>query len=147
MKTVAFGSDHGGRELRLFLMEKARELGYGVLDEGTEGEASVDYPDYAEKATRRVLAGDACCCVLCCGTGIGISIAANKVAGIRCALCSTEYDGEMARRHNDANALALGGRTTGPELALSIMKRFLTTEFEGGRHVARLEKVAALRAK
>ena len=141
---VAFASDHGGRGLRLFLQERAGANGYTVVDLGTESDASVDYPDFAKIGCEAVLSGRADCCVLICGTGIGISIAANKMKGIRCALCSSEYDAEMARKHNNANALALGGRTTGPEVASSILLRFLATEFEGGRHATRLEKIKAM---
>lgn len=141
---VAFASDHGGRELRLFLQQRASAQGHEVMDMGTESDTSVDYPDFARVGCSTVISGKADYCVLVCGTGIGISIAANKIKGIRCALCSTEYDAEMARRHNDANALALGGRTTGPELASSILLRFLSTEFEGGRHEARLQKIKAM---
>lgn len=141
---VAFASDHGGRELRVFLQKRASSQGHEVIDMGTESDASVDYPDFAKVGCNTVISGKADRCVLVCGTGIGISIAANKMKGIRCALCSTEYDAEMARRHNDANALALGGRTIGPELASSILLKFLSTDFEGGRHEARIHKIKAM---
>lgn len=141
---VAFASDHGGRDLRMFLQQRASAHGYEVMDLGTESDASVDYPDFARIGCEAVTSGRADCCVLVCGTGIGISIAANKMKGIRCALCSTEYDAEMARKHNNANALALGGRTTGPEVAASILSRFLSTNFEGGRHAARIAKISAI---
>lgn len=145
MLRVAFASDHGGYDLKHYLIDNVDKALCEAIDCGCDSASvSVDYPDYAERACRMVLDGRANFAVLVCGTGIGISIAANKLHGIRCALCSTEYDAEMTRRHNDANAVALGGRTLGSSLALSILHRFLTAKFEGGRHEGRLEKIRRL---
>ena len=141
---IALGSDHGGyalkEEIKKFLTEK--EIPF--TDFGTDSEESCDYPEFAEKVCRSVLSGESEKGILCCGTGIGMSMAANKIRGIRCALCSEGYSAEMTRRHNDANVLALGGRVVGPGLALEIVDIFLKTPFEGGRHARRVSQVMAL---
>ncbi|MCW2277487.1 ribose 5-phosphate isomerase B [Heliophilum fasciatum] len=149
---IAIASDHGGfrlkEEVKGFLqgLQNADADGGSleIIDLGTDSEQSVDYPDYGEKVARAVAAGDYDRGIVVCGTGIGISIAANKIAGIRAALCHEPYSARMAREHNDANVLALGGRVTGPELAREIVQAFVTTEFAGGRHAKRLDKIAAL---
>ena len=141
---IALGSDHGGYALKEEIKKYLTEQGVPFLDFGTDSEASCDYPVYAEKVCRSVLAGESEKGILCCGTGIGMSMAANKIRGIRCALCSEGYSAEMTRRHNDANVLALGGRVVGPGLALEIVDIFLKTPFEGGRHARRVSKVMAL---
>jgi len=138
---VAFGADHAGVTLKGELMEAVRADGHEALDLGPDTTASVDYPDFAVKVTRAVLEGEAGLGVLVCGTGIGMSIAANKVKGIRAALCRSEFEGRMARAHNDANILCLGQRVTGGGLAREILKAFLATAFEGGRHENRVEKI------
>lgn len=137
---VVIGSDHGGYELKEALVPFLKEEGFDVLDVGTHDLASVDYPDFAKKVTEVVLE-ESILGILICGTGIGISIAANKVKGIRAALCSEEFSARMSRRHNNANILCLGGRTTGVELAKSIVKAYLEEDFEGGRHQRRVELI------
>ncbi|MBO5733639.1 MAG: ribose 5-phosphate isomerase B [Clostridia bacterium] len=141
---VVIGSDHGGFELKQILATHLKEKGFDVTDVGCYDTNSVDYPDIAEKACKLVTTGEACWGVLVCGTGIGISIAANKVSGIRCALVSNEYSAEMTKRHNNANMLAFGGRVTGPDLAKNILNAYINAEFEGGRHQNRIDKITAL---
>jgi len=119
-------------------------LGHEVIDLGTHGQAPVDYPDFAHALAARLLAGDGERGVLACGTGIGVSIAANRHPGVRAALCHDALTAEMARRHNDANVLCLGGRTIGPAVALQALEIFLATPFDGGRHAGR---VAAIEPK
>lgn len=143
---IYIGCDHGGFALKQEILKYIKEdLAEEAEDLGCYDTSSVDYPDYAEKVCKKVVAENAKG-ILICGTGIGISIAANKIAGIRCALCSEPFSAEMTRRHNNANVLAMGGRTVGSELAKSIVKAFLTTEFEGDRHQKRLDKISALEA-
>ncbi|MBQ2294471.1 MAG: ribose 5-phosphate isomerase B [Spirochaetales bacterium] len=141
---IYIGCDHGGFALKQEIFKYIKEdLALEIEDLGCHDTSSVDYPDYAEKVCKKVVSENAQG-ILICGTGIGISIAANKINGIRCALCSEPFSAEMTRKHNNANVLAMGGRTTGPELAKSIVKAFLSTDFEGGRHQNRLDKIAAL---
>ena len=141
---IYIGCDHGGFALKQEIFKYIKEdLALEIEDLGCHDTSSVDYPDYAEKVCRKVVSENAQG-ILICGTGIGISIAANKINGIRCALCSEPFSAEMTRKHNNANVLAMGGRTTGPELAKSIVKAFLSTDFEGGRHQNRLDKISAL---
>lgn len=141
---VVIGSDHGGFELKEVLKAHLTEKGLEIVDVGCYDTASVDYPDIAEKACREVVGGNAEWGILVCGTGIGISMAANKVRGIRCALVSNEYSAEMTKRHNNANMLAFGGRVTGPDLAKNIVDAYIKAEFEGGRHQNRIDKISAL---
>lgn len=141
---IVIGCDHGGFELKQVLMEYLKSIGKEVVDCGTYDTLSVDYPDIAEKTCKELLSGNYEFGILICGTGIGISIAANKIDGIRCALVSNEYSAEMTRRHNNANVLAFGGRVTGSELAISILKAYMNAEFEGGRHENRVNKIHAL---
>lgn len=138
---IAIGSDHGGYELKKKLIKYMVDLGYEVIDYGTDTEESVDYPDYGEKVAKSVVEGNEDLGVVICGTGIGISIAANKVKGARAALCGDTFSASMARKHNDANIIALGARVIGDELAKAILKSFLDSEFEGGRHGRRVEKI------
>ncbi|MGE4319121.1 MAG: ribose 5-phosphate isomerase B [Deferribacterales bacterium] len=147
MKKVALASDHGGYGLKTQIKQYLQSKGYTVLDLGTDSEESVDYPDYGAKAAEAVLNGDADCAVIMCGSGIGISIAANKFKGIRCALCFDTYTAKMSRMHNDANIMAVGGRITTIERAVDMVDLFLTTEFEGGRHQRRIDKLDALAEK
>jgi len=142
--TIALGCDHAGVALKAALAELARARGLTVLDHGTDGPASVDYPDLAEKVCASVLAGEARFGLLICGTGIGMSIAANRHHGIRAALCHTEFEARATRAHNDANVLCLGERVTGPGLAAALLSAFLDTPYEGGRHQRRVEKLEAL---
>ena len=137
---IVLGSDHGGVELKDALVTYLQEKGHEVQDLGTHGTESVDYPDYAKKVAAVVLE-ESIPGILVCGTGIGISIAANKVPGIRAALCSEEFSARMSRRHNNANILCLGGRTTGVELAKSIVDAYLEEDFEGGRHQRRVDLI------
>ena len=138
---VAFGSDHAGFELKQHLLESARALGHQPLDLGPYGPESVDYVDYAEKVTHAVLAGEAALGVLLCSNGVGISIAANKVPGIRCALCHTGWGAARARQHVDANVLALGAWEIGRAVADEVLAAFLSNTFEGGRHERRVAKI------
>lgn len=138
---LGVGSDHGGYELKEFIKAQLEDNGYEVVDYGTFNGESVDYPDVGKKVALAVKDEEVKYGFVFCGTGIGISLAANKVEGIRCALVSEEFSARMSRAHNNANMLAMGGRTTGPELAWSIMKAFLSTEFEGGRHARRVDKI------
>ncbi len=141
---IAIGSDHGGYALKQQLMKHLTDLGLEYKDYGTYSEESCDYPIYAEAVARAVAGGEAERGILICGTGIGMSMAANKIHGIRCALCGDCYSAELTRRHNDANILALGARVLGEGLAEKIMDTFLTTEFEGGRHARRIGLIADL---
>jgi len=141
---IALGSDHGGFALKEEIKRHLEERGIPYRDFGTDSDASCDYPVYAEKVAKAVAGREAEKGILCCGTGIGMSIAANKVRGIRCACCGDCFSAEMTRRHNDANVLALGGRVTGAGLALKIVDLFLDTPFEGGRHARRVEMVMKL---
>lgn len=136
---IAVASDHGGYQLKEAVKKLLQERGIEILDLGTNSEESVDYPEYGHACGEAVASGKADRGIVCCGTGIGISIAANKVKGIRCALCTDVNMAEMTRRHNDANILAMGGRTTDTELALKITAAWLDTEFEGGRHQRRVD--------
>lgn len=138
---IAIGSDHGGFELKEHVKKHFDELGIEYKDYGTYSEASVDYPDCAKPVCEAVQNKTADCGVLICGTGIGISIAANKHKGIRAALCSDVYSAKMTKMHNDANIICLGGRVVGRELAFMIIDEWLATEFEGGRHCQRLDKI------
>ena len=141
---IAIACDHGAVELKKELEAMLDEMGLAYQDFGTDSSASVDYPVYAEKAARAVTSGACDKGILLCGTGLGMSLAANKVHGIRCALCGDCYSAEMARRHNNANMLALGARVIGPELAKKITQIFLTTDFEGGRHARRVGMIDTL---
>ncbi len=141
---IVLGCDHGGLVLKEKIIEGIVELGYEYVDFGTYTEDSVDYPDYAEKVCKAIINKEADKGVLMCGTGIGISISANKIKGIRCAHVTDIFSAEMTARHNDAQIIALGGRITTPEDAKEFVKKFLTTEFEGGRHSLRIEKMMKL---
>ncbi|HEX6980009.1 MAG TPA: ribose 5-phosphate isomerase B [Alphaproteobacteria bacterium] len=140
-ETIAIAADHAGFELKTQLAEELTRAGYVVLDLGTSSTESVDYPDFANALAAAIGSGKAQRGVLVCGTGIGISIAANRHKGIRAALCRDTTDARLAREHNDANVLALGARTTGVETAKDVLKTFLATPFSGGRHSRRVEKL------
>ncbi|MBA4274424.1 MAG: ribose 5-phosphate isomerase B [Alphaproteobacteria bacterium] len=141
---VAIGSDHAGVALKSVLIPVIEAAGYSALDCGTHSDASVDYPDYGAAIAQAVLEGKARFGVAICGSGIGISIAANRFKGIRAALCHSGLGAELSRRHNDANVLALGARLIGEAEAKECIERFLTTDFEGGRHAARVETLDTL---
>ena len=139
---IAVASDHAGVGLKSVAAELLRELGFEVLDLGTNGPDSVDYPDFAGKMAAALKAGDAARGVLICGTGIGISIAINRHRHIRAARCTDATDARLAREHNDANVMALGARTIGEETARDCIRTFLSTPFEGGRHQRRVDKMS-----
>ena len=142
---VAIGSDHAGFELKKYLVRALQNNGYEMFDCGPESDDPVDYPDFARKVCALVTAKEADFGIVICGTGVGISMAANKIHGIRAALCHTEFSARLARKHNDANVLALGGRVFGTELALAIAETFLREEFSGGeRHKRRVDKIMKL---
>ncbi len=142
LPTIAIGCDHAAPALKRVLANALREAGYPVLDMGTHGEDRVDYPDIAHAVCAAVLDGRAARGVLLCGSGVGMSMAANRHAGIRCALASETTTARLCREHNDANVIAMGGRLIDAEVAREILRIFLATPFEGGRHVQRLDKLA-----
>lgn len=141
---VVIGSDHAGLDLKVRLAALLERMDVPFDDVGTASTESVDYPDFAAQVARRVAAGTAERGILICGTGIGMAIAANKVPGIRAAVVWNEEAARLSRAHNDANILAIGGRTTPPDQAEAILRAFLDTPYEGGRHDRRLKKIAAL---
>ena len=144
---IVIASDHGGFALKQELMEHLRARGVEFEDIGTYTADSCDYPVYAEQAARGVAEGKYEKGILVCGTGIGMSLAANKIRGVRCALLSDCFSAEMCRAHNDANMIALGGRVIGPELAKRMVDIFLDTPFMGGRHARRVDLIRALEEK
>lgn len=139
--TVAVASDHGGFELKSILAAELARLGHTVLDLGTDGPAPVDYPDFAQAVARALYERRAQYGVLICGTGIGMSIAANRFPWVRAALVHDAFGARLARAHNDSNVIAMGGRTTGSEVAKDCLRIFLDTAFEGGRHARRVAKM------
>lgn len=142
MPVIAIASDHGGLELKQLLIKELEIKGFEVLNLGTNSSESVDYPDYADKMADTIRNGVAERGILICGTGIGISIAANRHPELRAALVHDAFTAKMAREHNDANVLVLGGRTTGIEIAKDCLNVFLGTKFEGGRHQNRIAKMS-----
>jgi ribose 5-phosphate isomerase B len=138
---IALASDHGGFALKESIKTYLDKVGAEYKDFGTKNEESVDYAEFGYLAAKAVSDGECGRALLFCGTGIGIGITANKVKGIRCAICSDTFSAEYSRAHNDANALALGGRVLGPGLAEEIVKIWLATPFEGGRHARRVDKI------
>lgn len=138
---IFFASDHAAVEMRQHLLGFVRALGYAVEDLGADDTQSVDYPDFAHALTARVAADGDHRGILVCGTGIGMSMAANRHTGIRAALCHDAYTVEMARRHNDANVLCLGARVLGLGVAEQIVRLFVETDFDGGRHAHRIQKI------
>lgn len=140
---IAIASDHGGYQLKEEIKKYLEGRNIEVVDLGTNSEESVDYPIYGKACGEAVMSGRADRGIVCCGTGIGISIAANRVKGIRCALCTDVHMAEMSRKHNDSNVLSLGGRTTPVDKALEIVGVWLDTEFEGGRHQRRVDMLNA----
>jgi ribose 5-phosphate isomerase B len=141
---IALGADHAGYELKDRIREHLEQKGIAVQDEGTNSPDSVDYPDYARLVAHDVSQGRAEKGILVCGSGIGMAMSANKMAGIRAANVSTQYQAQMSREHNDANVLALGARILKPEEAIEIVDTWLATAFAGGRHQRRVEKMAAI---
>lgn len=144
---IAIAADHGGFELKGVIIDHLTKKGYEMVNLGTDTADSVDYPDYAEKCAQQVLSGAVSFGIVVCGTGIGISIAANKINGIRCALCHSPETAALAKQHNNANIISLGGRTTTDEMALKIVDAFIDAEFEGDRHQRRVDKIMALETK
>jgi ribose 5-phosphate isomerase B len=138
---IILAADHGGFELKEHLKTKLEEWGHTVDDRGVHSGDSVDYPDIARPAAEAIAGGEAEMGLFICGSGIGVSIVANKVKGIRAALCSDPYNAHMSRLHNNANVLCLGGRMIGPDLAAETLKAFIEGEFEGGRHKRRVDKI------
>lgn len=141
---IAIGSDHAGYDLKRAVAPILRGGGHELVDVGTDSAESVDYPDFASRAAQMVADGAAERAVIVCGSGVGVSIVANKVSGIRAVNAHDPDEAEMSRRHNDANVLTLAGRRLPPPDAASIVERFLATDFEGGRHERRVDKIAAV---
>ena len=144
---IAVASDHGGLQLKNIIVKYLKENGYQVTDFGTQNEESVDYPDFAGKAAKAVAKGQCDKGIVICGTGIGVSITANKVKGIRCALVHDCFSAKATAQHNDTNMLAMGQRVIGEGLALDIVDTWLTTTYEGGRHDLRIQKMMAYEEK
>ncbi len=144
---IGLGSDHGGFELKKEIADHLKKKGIDCEDYGTHTKDSCDYPEYGYKVAAAVIAGECDLGIVVCGTGIGISLAANKVDGIRCACVSDTFSAEMSRAHNDANMLALGERVVGKGLALKIVDTWLETPFEGGRHQLRVDKIMEIEKK
>ncbi len=147
MMKIAIGCDHGGIVLKDSVIATLSKLGAEVVDLGTYDDSSVDYPEFGLKVANAIALGECDLGVLMCGTGIGISIAANKVKGIRAAVVTNEYMAEMTKRHNNANIIALGGRVVTPEEASKIVEKWYTTEYEGGRHQKRLDIISDIENK
>ena len=143
-KKIAIGSDHAGYEGKERAKEAIAALGYEVADYGTQGLESVDYPDFGAAVGRSVASGEVERGVLICGTGIGVCMAANKIPGVRAALCWNEETARLARQHNDANVLCIGARFIDPDTAAAMIRAFVETEFAGGRHQQRVEKLTQL---
>ncbi len=141
---IALAADHAGFELKDSLCSELEKAGHEVVDFGTDSAQSVDYPDFAGKVAHYVAAGDSDCGILVCSTGVGMSMAANKVDGIRAALATIPDEVELTRKHNDANVLTLGARYFDTPKAMELVNIFLATEFEGGRHARRVAKIAEL---
>ena len=141
---IALASDHVGLSLKKEIMGLLDEMGLAYQDFGTTTEERVDYPVYGARAARAVASGQCDRGIICCGTGIGISLAANKIRGIRCVVCSDCYSAALSRQHNDTNMLSMGSRVVGSELGKMIAKLWLTTAFEGGRHQRRIDQIAEL---
>ena len=143
---VAIGSDHGGFNLKEEIKKMFTEQNIQFLDVGTYSAESIDYPEISQKVGQAVMSGECTRGIIICGTGIGVSIAANKIKGIRAALCHDVFSAQMSREHNDANVLTMGERVIGPGLALMIVQTWLNTEFAGGRHGRRVDKISQLEA-
>lgn len=144
---IALACDHGGLNLKNTVKSYLKEHGFEVVDFGTDTTDSCDYPDHALPAAEAVASGQCDKGILICSTGIGVSIVANKVPGVRCAHCHDLYCAEFTRRHNNSNVLAMGEKVIGAGYALQIVEKFLTTEFEGGRHERRVDKISAIEKK
>lgn len=141
---IAMGADHAGWKLKEEVKKALEQNGHKVVDQGTNGEESVDYPDYAERVARSVAKGECERGILFCGTGIGMSIAANKIKGVRAAVCHDAFTTEMSRKHNDANVFCAGTRVLDPESVKQLVLMWLQVPFEGGRHQKRIDKIGQL---
>ena len=141
---IVIGCDHGGYELKQVVMEHLKEIGQDFIDVGCHSTDSVDYPEIAKELCSKITAKEAEAGILICGTGIGMSMAANKIKGIRAACCSDTYSARLTRLHNNANVLCFGGRVVGPGLAVELVDSFLNAKFEGGRHQRRVDMITAL---
>ncbi len=144
---IAIGCDHVGYELKKRVIDHLTEKGHEVVDFGTNSTERTDYPIYGEKAANAVASGECDRGIVICGTGIGISISANKVKGIRCVVCSEPYSALLSRQHNDTNMLAFGSRVVGGDLALMIVDAWLSGEYEGGRHARRVQMISDIESK
>lgn len=144
---IAIGCDHGGFTLKNVIIEHLKERGIDVKDFGCYNGEAVNYPDIAEVVCESVVSGESRLAILCCGSGIGMSMAANKIKGIRAAACSETFSAEFTRRHNNANVLCLGGRVIGPGVANQMVDLFVDTEFEGGRHQTRVDMITEIENK
>jgi ribose 5-phosphate isomerase B len=142
VETIAIAADHAGYDLKALLVPELKSLGFEVLDLGTDGRDSVDYPDFADALARAIETGRAKRGVIVCGTGLGIAIAANRHRAVRAGVCHDATTARLARQHNDANVLALGARILGTEVAKDCLRIFLATQFEGGRHARRVAKLS-----
>lgn len=141
---IAIANDHAAVELKKIITDELQTLGHEVINFGTDTSESCDYPDLGRPAAEAVARGECDLGILICGTGIGMSLVANKVRGIRCCACSEVFSAEMSRRHNNANMLAIGARVIGDETAKMLVRAFVNTEFEGGRHERRVDKIMAI---
>lgn len=140
MKKIAIACDRAGIELKNYLIENLKN-NYEIINLGTDSQEPVDYPDYAKKVVKSILNKDVDCGILLCGTGIGMSMAANRFRGIRAGVCHNSFEARLIREHNNANIICMGARVIGNEVALDNAKVFLTTDFAGGRHIRRVEKI------
>ena len=144
---IAIGNDHAATDLKFVIVDYLKELGHEVVNFGTDGNESCNYPEFGEKVGRAVVAGEADCGILICGTGVGISIAANKVKGVRAAVCSDTATARLVKEHNNANIIAFGARIVGTELAKMIVDAWLGAEYEGGRHQRRVDLISEIENK
>lgn len=144
---IAIGNDHSAVALKQEISAFIQELGHEIVNYGTDSEASCDYPTYGEMVGRAVVEGKADAGILICGTGVGISLAANKVKGVRCVVCSEPYTAKLSKQHNNTNVLAFGARVVGAELAKMIVKEWLTAEFEGERHQRRIDMIMDIESR
>lgn len=144
---IGIGNDHAALEMKNQVMEYLEEKGYEVINYGTNTPESCNYPEFGEKVGRAVVSGEVDCGILICGTGVGISLAANKVKGVRAVVCSEPYSAKLSKQHNNTNILAFGARVVGIEIAKMIIDEWLGAEFEGGRHQTRVDMIMAIENK
>jgi ribose 5-phosphate isomerase B len=145
---IAVGADHGGFPLKQIVIDELTRLGHEVIDKGTHSDAAVDYPDFAEAVGKSIMSGETERGILLCGSGVGASVAANKMPGVRCAVCHDTYSAHQGVEHDDMNVLALGARVVGPEVAIELVRAFAGAKFSGEvRHLRRLNKVLAIEAR